>query len=381
MRLLALGGLLLWFGSAGCKRAAGPELEHVTPDPALAAEAAEPGAILDAFADDPQPGRRAQAVRWRVRAGGPGRPDDPSAWVQRAEVEGLAWRAAEAEAELLAIATRDDVDPWVRALAALVRPGPAMGAALADYRDESLAWRRIPLALGAWVGGDDDAKGVLVRDLRSGTLDWNVELMLAIGDHGDEDVLSALVMAQAAAEPELELAIAAARLLLGDDGGAAAFRRVIDGSDVEARLEALDLLVDVPGEVASALVERAGARGPGIVTWYAELAEIERDGTRPGRLDKAMDEDNPEVRELAVRFAAPGVLGLPWRPRPEIDDKRREIGRAVVETGYADPDPRVRRQALQSAAALGLPAEGPAAALVLDPHPQVRIAAAGLRSL
>jgi len=371
-----LVGLLVGCGRTGAPADVGPMI----PDHAAAIASVDPSEVLETYATDPQPNLRAQAVRWRVRGGGEGPDDDVSSWVQRAVVVGLTQRGADVAA-LLAIARRADRDPWVRALAALARPDEAMAEALADYRVEASEWRRIPLALGAWAAGDRSAKAFLVRDLRAGVLDWNVELILAIGDHGDADVAAALAVAQGAAEPELELAIAAARLQLGDLGGVAALQRVIDGSNVEARLEVLDLLVHVPGEASDQLIVRAGAEGPELVTWYAELAGIDRGTTKEGRLQAAMSAERAEVRELALRFAAPGVVTLPWRPRPLVDDKRRERAAPLVESGLSDVDPRVRRQALESAAALGLGVTPAARGLALDADPQVRIAAAGLLSL
>ncbi len=374
VRFVVLVGLL-----GGCSRGAPPQ--SAVPDPVSTLAAADPVEVLETYVRHPEAGLRGQAVRWRTWAGG-GPVVDDAAWVQRAEVEALVLRDDDAAHErLLAIAADSRTDAWVRAMAALAHPEPSRTPRLGDYRTETSSWRRLPLALGAWAAGDSAARDVLIADLRTGMLDWNVDLMVAIGEQGDAVVASALAEAQLAAEPELQLAIAAARLLVGDNGASASFEPVITGDDVEARLEAVDLLVRVPTEAASQLLARAAARGPELVTWYVELAGIERGDTRIGRLRKAMASDNPEVRELAVRFAVPGAARSPWRAPAPVRAKRRDEVAPVVREGLVDVDPRVRRAALVSAARLGLDVAPVARALTGDAHPQVRIAAAGYLGL
>ncbi|MEN0065827.1 MAG: hypothetical protein AAGA48_27050 [Myxococcota bacterium] len=363
----------------GCAKTVAPEAAPVDAvDESKVAASGEPREILEAFADHERPGLRARAVEWLVRAGAEGRPDDPSAWVQRAEVVALGRRAdAAATARRQAMAARDDIDPWVRCLAALLAPDPSFAVALSDYATEPQPWRRLPLALGAWASGDAQAREVVEAALRSGLLDWNLELMLALGDRGDAALAVALAEAQRQAEPELQLAIAAARLLAGDDEAAQAFEVVLRNGEIEARLEAIDLLQHVPTEPASRLLDAAAAKGPEIVTSYVEIIGVDRGDTRAARLRKAMASDDPELRTLVVRHVVPGAMALPWRPQPLVDDKRGALATPIVTEALTDADPGVRRQAVESAAALGLDVTPVVQALLLDDDPTVRIAAAG----
>ncbi|MEO0605824.1 MAG: hypothetical protein AAF211_30610, partial [Myxococcota bacterium] len=359
-----------------------PPTGPITPDPAPALATSDPVEVLEGFLQHPEPGLRGEAVQWRAWAGGDGLVGDASSWVQRAEVEGLALRGDDAARQrLVELAEQPGSDPWVRGLAALVHPVPAMQRALASYRTEPMAWRRLPLALGAWASGDPEAREALVRDLRSGMLDWNVDLMVAIGGREDPDLAPALAEAERQAEPELRLAIAAARLMVGDEAAAEAFGPVIRGDSTEARLEAIDLLVQVQTEPASRLLAQAAERGPEIVTTYVELAGIDRGETKLGRLRKAMASENPEIRELAMRFAVPGAASPLWRPRALVDTKRRDEVAPLVADGLMDEDPRVRLEAVRSAARLGLDVTPVAQALTRDANPRVRLAAAGYLGL
>jgi len=148
-----------------------------------------------------------------------------------------------------------------------------------------------------------------------------------------------------------------------------------------ARREAIDLLVQVPTERAYALLDATAGRGPDIVRWYVELAGIERGATRLKRLEKAAESEHAGVRQLAARFAAPGATALSWQPRALVDRKRREQVEPLLRTALMDVDPGVRREAVRSAALLGLDVRNVAHALTRDAHPQVRIAAAGYLGL
>lgn len=375
--------IVVWVALAGCVRSgATTAAVDDLPDRAVALATDDPAEVLASFASHPQPGLRSDAVRWQVWAGLDTPPYDPNPWVQRAWVEGLVRRGEPvAEPVLVQLAATPDVDPWVRCLAALVKPGPEMRVALESYTSEALAWRRVPLALGAWVAGDADAETALAGALSSGVLDWNVDLLIALGHHGTERLEPAFAQAIANAEPELQLPLAAMRLAAAPDPAPAAlvrpFTQALNTDDVEARLEVVDLLIRVHTPASTQLLEQAAASGPALVTAYAELAGLDRGTQRLGVLERAVGAEDPEVRELAMRFAVPGAGRALYEAPLPLEDKRAKVAGGVVRAGLADPDPRVRREALRSAARLDLDVRSLAGALARDADPRVRIAAAG----
>jgi len=166
--------------------------------------------------------------------------------------------------------------------------------------------------------------------------------------------------------------MAAARLMLGDASAEQPLRKALGDADEERRLEALDFLVGVDHPAALALLHKASASGPELVTWYADLALAARSGTDAELFEKAYATDDREVRELAVRFAgrAGATAGNGRRASKTIE-------RVVLE-GLADPDAAVRTEAAKAAGDLRLSASSGALSTLLgDDVEPVRIEAAG----
>ncbi len=333
--------------------------------------AADPLEVLRSGADSADPTPRARALAL-LAASGPDWDDeglsDASPWVQRAVIEAVADRGDGAgRSALEALATREDLDPIVRGLAAVRGEASAPG-----WQDAHEPWVVAPLALAAMAHGDDGAREALADALATGELPLEVELVLEVGRSGDPALLPALQRAQDRVEDELVLAVAAARLLLGDSTAEQVFRKAITDSDVERRLEALDYLVDIDAAAAEALLRKAAGQGPELVTWYAELALAARTGSDPDLFARALADADREVRVLGARFAGEAAAGGP------ANKKVVKAARKAIVDALADPDAPVRAEALRAVSRVGLEeARAAATALLGDEHQLVRIEAAG----
>ncbi len=359
---------------------------HPTPDlvdPSLPeqlepVEAKTPEAVLEDAAGQLDPSARAKALALLIEQLGPAWDarglGDPSPWVQRAAVSALIARgdapAQEALARFVGDPSRDRI---VRSLAAVWLPGePAAAAIGGAWREAVQPWDRAPLALAALVNGDQEARAGLDAALQTGELPLDVELILEIGHTGDTELLPALAIAQTQVEPELRLAIAAARLLLGDATAEQPFRKALAAPNVEARLEALDTLSDVDRPATVSLLSRARAEGPELVTWYAELSLAARSGTDPDLFLRAARDADREVRQLAVRASRAAAVG------GTANKKVAKAAHRVVLERLADPDLSVRLEAVAAARQLSLAeAEPLVSRLLSDGSQMLRIEAAG----
>lgn len=370
---------------AACARHAPSIVDPTLPEetPELPAELS-PLDVLVAAADDLDPTPRARALRQLVEhtdapAGGSWSQRallDPSPWVQRAGVEGLRARLSEPESvtRLEAYVERDAADPYVRGLAARALGPDSRVAREAMERARRAArrpWGRAPLAFAAAVLGDAEALEPLARDLASGELALETDFLLAIGESGLTGLLPALREAGDAVEEELELPVAAARLALGDREAEPLLRRALLESDVERGFEAIDVLAHLEHPAADDLLRRARNNGPGMVRRYAELVLAAR-AADPVPLLRAATDPDPELRSLAMRFAAEMALRA-----PEQGTVVRQA-RRVVERGLADELPNVRLAALDAATRVDL---GLDASLLRDnlnhPLEAIRLGAAG----
>lgn len=362
---------------AGCPKGRSGAVDPTLPEQVVTVAADTPLVQLEAGAGSLDPGPRARALALLVANSGP-EPWarrallDPSGWVRRATIEELGRRSdPESRALLEGVAADRDADPYLRGLAAMRAPGPTSAKSMEEaLTTEREAWRIAPLALAAVRLGDGAAQPALLSALSTGELPLDLEFMVEVGRSGDPAVAGALETAQGRAEEELVLPIASARLMLGDASGEQELRKALAEDDEERRLEALDYLVELDHPAATALLRRASALGPELVTWYADLALAARNGNDSELFAKAYADPDRELRALAVRFAGRAAAAGGRR----VD---KSAAKVVVEA-LSDPDTAVRVEACHAAAALHLAEARPAAEqLLTDEVEIVRIEASG----
>ena len=362
---------------------AGPE--NALPEQAEAIAAQDPVAILAAAAsrDDPTPRARALALLIlgdHNDAGGEWGPRalfDPDPWVNRAAIRALAARDADAAAmELISgYVARSEADPYVRGHAAMVLSKDSAVAREVlpqAWREEPASWRRAPLALAAAYHGDASAVAPLELAIRGGDVALEVDFVLDLGKSDLTGLVDALREGGEVVEEAMVMPYAAARIGLGDLSAEQVFRKALSDADEEVRLEALDYLSRLDDPAAVALLRRAKTLGPTLVRWYADLALAARSGSRPDLFLRALEEDDREVRELAVRFAAEA-----WDAHGTNRKLARLTQRAVLQ-GLSDADATVRVQSLRAVAHLRLAGERQRYEQMLtDEVLAVRIEAAG----
>lgn len=344
---------LVW---AACRHTAPTGFDNNLPEEASDVELQAPRALVEAEAGELNPSIRAVALdmvllldwgpEWDARALG-----DPSGWVQQAAVRRLLLRSDDplVRERLVTFIEQTDRDAMARATAGLNVPGSDVAAAVERaWQVEPVAWRRIPLALAALVRGAESALEPLAREIRSGELPLEPELLHAIGNSGQRDLVQPLQQAQTLVDPELELAVAAARWRLGDGTAEEPFRKALTGRDVEKRMEALDYLVQLDREQVKGLLMKARTQGPELVTWYADLALAAHGGTDPGLFEEGAKHADREVRELAVRFADEIAT------RAEPSRRLARVARSILIDSVTDEHPTVRRTALAAVRKLRL---------------------------
>ncbi len=297
--------------------------------------------------------------------------------MQRGAVEALATRLPDADAELLleAYVTRSSADPYVRAWAAAQLPSPStdtIEALSAAWREQPDPWAVAPLALAAAAVGDTDAVPALADALATGELALETDFLLQIGGSGHTSLIDSLRIAQDLVELELELPVATARLMLGDVSGEQPLRKAVADSDAEWRLEALDYLAHLDHPTATTLLRRASAQGPDLVRWYADLALAARLDGKSDVFASAYDEIDPEVRVLAVRFAAEAAM------HGTANRRDARVTHAVIASALSDSEVAVRTEALRAVGRLKLAEVGALVqGLLVDEAKRVRIEAAG----
>lgn len=349
------------------------------PEAVEAVETQGPEQILIDAAAHLDPTIRARALHWLVRTTsdldtwGPRARFDPSPWVQRAAIGAFVARSPPANAELEALALQPGADPAVRALAALSLPAGSIDLT-GVWRDAPAPWDRVPLALAAGFHGDADAAAALDAALRTGDLDLDLPLMDALARYGSPALLPALAVAQERAEPELGIAIATARLRLGDPQGEVVLRKAL-GDDTHTRMEVLDRMATWADPTADGLIRKAHSAGPDLVRLHADLLLTARTGAQASRLTDTRAAPDREVRLLGVQAA-----GLALRSGPAS----RALARTAVEVladALTDTDPAVRAEAVHLLGDHGDRAHVTALeALLLDEVQAVRIEAAGVLS-
>lgn len=337
----------------------------------------DPAATLSAAAGELDVSVRARAIGLLIASSesadewGPRGIYDPDEWVQRAAVDALVDHPDPAAAELVAsLVERDGLSPYVRCHAAVELI--ATGRAVPDlgWQDESEHWLRAPLALPAAMQGDTDALSALRADLAQGDFPLEIEFYLDLGKSG-LDVADALEDSRIRVEEELELPIAAAQLGLGDKRGEQRFKKALSENDLERRLEAVDYLAELDGDVATGLLKKA-AQGSGVVEDYAELALIARGEKGP---DAALDALLLPDRE--ARMQAVWALSH-WLANTDASGRSKKQAHKALVAMLGDPEPVVVMAAIQGLGRAGLPEDRAKLAgfLALDDR-GLRVEAAG----
>lgn len=321
-------------------------------------------AVLEAASADEAPGRRARALASRIRtspepAAGAWAPRalwDPVPWVRRSAADALATRLPEAASleALQGFVARPDLDTYTRCGAAmhLARAGetgslPAVQAALADAAEP---WAAAPCALAASAMGDVSAVPRLAEALQAGELPLDLDFVADLGADGPGAVAGDVGAAVELVEEPLRLPLAVAWLELGGAGAAGVLRDALTGPDVQARLTAIDFLVESASPEADPLLRRAAdVDGPGRV--YARLALAARGGDAGPIVAAGADVDR-DVRALAMRFAGE-LLGAVDDPGGRSGKKAREL----LVAGLTDADDVVARSAADALAGHGTTAE------------------------
>lgn len=284
---------------------------------------------------------------------------DPEPAVQRSTISALDLRLPEADtvSVLQAFVARPGLDPYVRCSAAgvLARAGDqstlphvqeAMSAA-------SAAWQAAPCALAAAQMGDAGALQVLQASLREGELPLDMHFLNDLGRSGLSQVSPALREGLELMEEEVELAVAAALLELGDEAGATMLRRALSGNDPVRQLEAVDFLLESSSERANVLLRRAS----GEVGLAASLALIAKGQDLPYLAIESLLSNDREIRALAC-------LALGRWLEADLDAPRR-AGRLAHEAllhSLLDPEEQVRLEAIRALGVHGRSADASALA-------------------
>jgi len=301
---------------------------------------------------------------------------DPSPYVQRRAIEALGDRLPEPEAatELLQVLKREGVEPYTRGMAGtrLAAQGDAralapLQAALSDV-DE--AWAQAPLALPCAMLGDTDALALLQAGLRRGDFPLELDFFLALGNSGLTGLREPLAEGAGRLEEDLIAPAAASLVRLGSPAGEALFREMLSAPDPELRLQALDFLAPLEGDVAAGLIAKATGPGPASVSAYAELVQLARgEGTPRDALAFSRSIDR-EDRQQAVWALGHYLVAVP-------DPKQEGAVRERLDQALDDVELLVVHEALKALARAGVPDDLPALEeLMQQEFVAVRVAAA-----
>ena len=299
---------------------------------------------------------------------------DPNPRVQKSAVSALDGRLPEASSltALQDFVQREGVEPYTRcaAAAALARQGdvstlPAVQAAMEDEID---LWRQAPCSLAAAQMNDTAARQLLSEIIASGELPLELGFASDMGRSGLEGLGDELVAVGEDLEPELQIAVATAALMLGASEGEDTFKRALSDTNIEQQLEALDFLLTLPPALSVDLLRRAG----GSVKTSARLALVELGEEEPEQAVQSLLALDRETRAEATR-AIGGWLGQ------QSGGARRMVRLcqdALVES-LQDPEDMVRLEALRAIAVVGRHEDAGAIAPLLEADAlQIRIEAA-----
>jgi len=301
---------------------------------------------------------------------------DPSPYVQRRSIEALGDRLPEPQAaeRLLGVIGRDGVEPYTRGLAGAMLAAHGDTRAL-DPLQAALAqadqgWEQAPLALPAAMLGDEQALVLLQASLRRGEFPLELDFFLALGTSGLAGLAEPLAEGATRLEEDLLAPAAASLVRLESPAGEALFQQMLTDADPELRLQALDFLAPLEGDVADRLIARAAGPGPAVVSAYAELVQLSRgQGSPRAALEFSRGIDR-EDRQQAVWALGHYLVAAPT-PKQESAVRERLI------QALNDVELLVVHEAIRALARAGTLADLPALQeLTQQEFVAVRVAAA-----
>ena len=368
----------------GCLKKPLQTVDSTLPEPETELGTLLPETVLTSAAQSTDPTPRARALSFLISTNGPDAQswarvalEDADPWVQRAGVYALAERLPSTEAkDLLEHFVGTDGDPYVRGAAGyrLASTESVVAAErLAEaWRSERELWRIAPLALAAAELGDTEAVPALQQAIRRGELALEIDFLKDLAGSGQAELLPALREGADWVESELRLPYAIALVSLGDPSGEQALRKALGSSHVQECLEALDYVSELDHPTANTLLRKARSNPSHHVRTYAALALAARTADGMDIFTEAMGDSDPEIRELAVRFAAQVAQN------PNASRKSMRSGSAVVSEALSDPNASVRSEAMKATVTLGLHGQNDALHRNLrDQYEALRIEAAG----
>lgn len=376
--------LLLLFALA-CAPKTVPTVDPTLPEATERVAAVAPRTILEQASRAEEPSHRGRSLEILLHlASARELPDlatralwDPDAWVQRKAVGALAERIDEPAAadKLKAFVRRTDglADPHARAVAARhlgTERDPDLADALTTaWKAESTPWRRAPLQLAAARQGDAQALTELAQTLEEAEIGLEPAFMLDLGRSGHTELIPALTEAYRWVEPDMRIAVATARLLLGDPAAEKVLRSTLTDAPEIAVLEALDFLTRIDHPATRSLLNKVKASTP-LAHAYAELAIQARGDGPDGAFEANMLSPDPELRELTVRFAREALA------RDDLPRRSARVASKVIERGLRDDMAAIRVSALR--APRGLPSDSKIRPMLTDELLEVRIEVAGV---
>ncbi len=271
---------------------------------------------------------------------------DPDGWVQIQTVDAMAPYAEEPaiRAVLAQLATRDSADAYARSHAAVVLADTggddsvrdALATAVTQARDP---WNRSALALGALALGDTSHTPALTDAVARGDIALELTFIGDLGRTGDASVLEALAAASERVEEELVLAVAAARMLLGDTAGKNVLIAATNNNDPLVQLAVIDAVLNIAGN--KPVLKAAMRSKDAIAAEYAALAwDAIRDRVSD-RFARALQSNDPELR-----LAALALLGR--------TSSNPDLSRDLARRALLDDVPRVRAAAARRLGELGI---------------------------
>ncbi|MEE2752223.1 MAG: hypothetical protein VX519_12395 [Myxococcota bacterium] len=308
---------------------------------------------------------------------------DPSPYVRRRTAQALGGRLPEEPSRVLldGFVLREDLDPYTRGYAAtelgLAGYSDARDVLSAAAHGQARWWQAAPLHLAALAMGSEESLAPLTAGLAKGDFPLEMKFFLDCHRLGRPELGPPLVTAAGRVEEELVLPIATSLVRLGDPAGIELFRERLDSEVVEARLEAIDFIAQLP--VESGLSERALSHHSeterafdlllnralkdehASVSTYARLVQVRWGRESPSvAFDLLVDADR-EVRVQSL-WALRGRIAL---DRHLGTEKRRLEKRALEQAAEAleDTEDVVVREAIRLLGVIG----GPSAVELLTP--------------
>ncbi len=296
--------------------------------------------VLEAGAQDVDVGTRKEALGLLVVHGVSPEPHasralfDPSPYVRRSAVEALGVRMPERESlELLqGFVLREDVDPYTRGHTGILLAEAGHTEAREVLEAAVVGrewWQAAPLQLAVLGMGGDAVLPALQAGLARGDFPLELVFFHDCGRLGRQELVEGLVAGSTRVEEELVLPIAASLVRLGSSEGSAIFVELLASDVSEARLEALDFLEPLAGEVAAGLIHEATRDPDSLVANYARLIEVRR-GDRPLSEAFSLAEDPDRQTRAQALWALEGRIEREVLGRRELN-RLETLGRGALE--------------------------------------------------